>query len=293
MERGSIRARRRFDPAPGAVGRHRYARSVADGERGTNEAERWFERYLCEHGYEHEYKPSFDGVSTHPDFLARRGGVEMVCEVKGFEEPPPLERRSASGQPVMLSDDEVYRPMRNAVREAARQLRPLAGSPYPLVVVLANPMGFFVDLNIDRLVEAMYGNPGWVGQFNPDEGRVENLRFEYGRDGRLRNDHPYISGVAILHERELAREHYDRWWANWKQTREPLENPSFDGIIAEAEAAQEAWHASEEAVNVPEGSVYLVEVLTTGSPEAVPVPSNVFDGPRDRRVERVPEQAAE
>jgi hypothetical protein len=33
--------------------------------------------------------------------------------------------------------------MRNAVREAALQLRPLAESPYRLAVVLANPNGFF------------------------------------------------------------------------------------------------------------------------------------------------------
>jgi hypothetical protein len=211
--------------------------------------------------------------------------------VKGFEEPPPLERRLAgANQPVWLSDDEVYRPMRNAVREAARQLRPLSGSRFPLVVLLANPMGFHVDLSIDRLVEAMYGNPGWVGGFNPDEGRVENLRFEYGRDGRLRNDHPYISGVAILHERELAREHYNQWRVEWKKTRVPLDNPSDEEIVAEFMAEQEAWLASDEAANVPEGHVHLVELLTTGSPEAVPVPDNVFDGPRDRRldVERVP-----
>jgi hypothetical protein len=196
---------------------------MANGEQGRNDAERWFERYLIEHGYEYDYEPNFDEVDTHPDFLARRHGVEMICEVKGFEEPPPLERRSVTGQVMMLSADEVYRPMRNAVREAALQLRPLAGSPYPLVVVLANPMGFFIDLNIDRLVEAMYGNPGWVGGLNPDEGRIENLRFEYGRDGRLRNDHPYISAVAILHERELAREEFNRWFAEWKEGREPLE----------------------------------------------------------------------
>jgi len=62
---------------------------MANGEQGRNDAERWFERYLGEHGYEYDYEPDFDEVDTHPDFLAQRGGVEMVCEVKGFEEPPP------------------------------------------------------------------------------------------------------------------------------------------------------------------------------------------------------------
>jgi hypothetical protein len=258
-------------------------------EHGVNEAERWFERYLRDHGYEYDYEPDF-GVAKRPDFLIRRARVEIVCEVKGFDRPPALERRLAgTSRAVMVGDDEVYGPMRNSVREAARQLRPLAGSEWPLVVVLANPMGFYVHLSIERLVEAMFGNPGYAGRFDPEEGRVEEFHFEYGRDGRLRNDHPYISAVAILHERELAREHYDEWRAHWKQTRPPLENPSTEEIIAEAVAEQEAWQGSEEAAHVPEGNVYWIDLLTTGSPEAVPVPENVFDGPRDRRtvVERV------
>jgi hypothetical protein len=64
-------------------------------EQGTNEAERWFERYLREQGFEYDYEPDL-GVSTHPDFLTRRGDVEVVGEVKGFEEPPALERRLGS-----------------------------------------------------------------------------------------------------------------------------------------------------------------------------------------------------
>jgi hypothetical protein len=56
-------------------------------------------------------------------------------------------------------------------------------------------------------------------------------------------------------------------------------------MVAEAEAAREAWNASDEAANVPEGSVNLVEPLTTGSPDTVAAPENVFDGPRDRRVD--------
>jgi hypothetical protein len=135
---------------------------MANGEQGVNEAERWFERYLRDHGYEYEYEPDL-GVAKRPDFLARRDGVEFVCEVKGFEEPPPLERRLAgTNQAVMVSADEEYGPMRGAVREAARQLKAFAGSPWPLVVVLANPMGFYVHLSIERLMEAMFGNPGYA-----------------------------------------------------------------------------------------------------------------------------------
>lgn len=36
-------------------------------EYGANDGERWFERYLKEHGYEYEYEPDL-GIRTTPDF---------------------------------------------------------------------------------------------------------------------------------------------------------------------------------------------------------------------------------
>src|SRR5262249_12932983 len=85
-------------------------------KHGKNEAERWFERYLREHGYSYEYEPDL-GVATRPDFLVRQNEIEVVCEVKGFDQIPALEQRlSGTNQPVMASTDEVYGPMRGAVR---------------------------------------------------------------------------------------------------------------------------------------------------------------------------------
>ena len=134
-------------------------------------------------------------------------------------------------------------------------------------------------------MEAMYGNPGLVGSFNAEKGVVEDFRFELGRDGRLRNDHPYISAVAILRERSRADEHYNQWRTEWKKSRKPLERPTTEEIIAEAEAEQAAWKASEASRNVPEGHVYVIELMTTGSPAAVPLREDVFDCLRDARVD--------
>jgi hypothetical protein len=209
-----------------------------------------------------------------------------VCEVKGFDQPTPLDRRlERAKHATMVSSNEEYGPMRNAVREAARQLKPLAGAGFPLIVVLANPMGFRVNLSLERLVEAMYGNPGFVGNIDPKKGEVEHFSFQYGRDGRLRNDHPYVSAVAILRERSRADEYFNRWRSDWKESRKHLDNPTTDEIIAEAVAEQEAWNASEASRSVPEGHIYVVEMMATGSPEAAPVPTNVFDCSRDKRVD--------
>jgi hypothetical protein len=106
---------------------------------------------------------------------------------------------------------------------------------------------------------------------------------------------PAKKTLAILRERSRADEYYNEWRASWKKTRQPLDHPTTDEIIAEAEAEQAAWDASEASQNVPEGNVYIIEMMTTGSPDAVPLPKNVFDCPRDQRldVERVAEPPLE
>jgi len=53
-------------------------------------------QYPRDHGY--EYEPDL-GVPTRSDFLARRDGVEFVCEVKAFEShlrSSDVSRRSTS-----------------------------------------------------------------------------------------------------------------------------------------------------------------------------------------------------
>jgi hypothetical protein len=136
-------------------------------EVGQNDAERWFERYLHAHGYSYDYEPDL-GVPTRPDFVIERAGDRVVCEVKSFEQVTKLEKRlDQTKGPTMMSDDEVYGPMRGAVKNAASQLKPLAGRGLPLVVVLANPKGHLVHLDMERLVEAMFGNPGWADASTP------------------------------------------------------------------------------------------------------------------------------
>jgi hypothetical protein len=132
---------------------------------------------------------------------------------------------------------------------------------------------------MEHLVPAMYGNPRYVGDVNAEEGAVEEIRFELGRDGRLRNDHPYITAVLLLHERDLEREYYDNWRSGWVQSRKPVVRPTQQEIEREVEA----WAQHEAGNDVPSGKVYRVDVMTTGSPEAAPVPEGFFNGDRDTR----------
>jgi len=72
----------------------------------ANEAERWLERYLREHGYDYEYEPALE-IQTKPDFRITRGGGGAICEVKSFLTVPRLEKRLDTCQPIAASDDEV------------------------------------------------------------------------------------------------------------------------------------------------------------------------------------------
>jgi hypothetical protein len=261
-------------------------------EIGRNDAERWFERYVHGHDYSYDYEPDLR-VSTRPDFVIERAGTRVVCEVKGFEQPSAFKNRlSQAVGAFMAGDDEIYRPMRSAVREAARQLKPLAGTGLPLVVVLADPRDHVVLLDIEHLVEAMFGNPGWTGSLNESTGEVEGLHFAYGQDGRLRNDHPYISAVLILRKVDLGYEYRQAWGRAWVDGRPRVswKEHGFEAVATAMQEERKAWESHVAEANVPAGYAYKVDVLTTGSASATPVPDEVFNGPRDRRtiVEREP-----
>src|SRR5204863_10128570 len=85
---------------------------------------------------------------------------------------------------------EVYGPIRNHVAKAAQQLKPLTALQLPLVVVLANPEGAMLDLSVQHVLSALYGNPTFTMDVDPAVGAaVGDGRLEFGRDGKLTNDH--------------------------------------------------------------------------------------------------------
>jgi hypothetical protein len=146
---------------------------------------------------------------------------------------------------------------------------------------------------MEHLIEAMFGNPGLAGKFNAEKGEVEDMKFQYGRDGKLRSDHRYISAVATLREIDLETE-YQRNWGEERQKGRPRLTLEKDGIDGFAKAIKEEiadWEKHQKTTEIPTGKAYSVEVLATGSAAAVPVPEAVFDGPRDKRVEVVREPA--
>lgn len=258
---------------------------MADSYRGPmpkTTADEWFERYLLDHGFdpgEHEPDLSSWSVETHPDYLPTGDAGQIACEVKQFGKDSKLAKRLAEQRYVAASDAEVYGPIRNQVAEAAGQLKPLASRQIPLVVVLANPAGAPVDLSFEHVIAALYGNSQWTVAIDPTTGAaVDEGRFELGRDGKLTNDHAYLSAIVLLHRCDLAHE------ASRKILAQAGEH--FSGEPRTAEERRERMVAVIEELerhDLPTGHYFRVEVIETLSELAVPLPETWFAGEHDRR----------
>jgi hypothetical protein len=230
-----------------------------------------FEAYLAEHDYpEPAYEPDL-GVRTRPDYVVVRGEAEAICEVEEFDRDSGWSPGNA-GPSGRRSMEDVLRPVRHKIRAAARQLKPLAGSGRPLVIVLANPRGAWVGLSPQEIVWAMYGDPAFAFSMDPRTGEaVDEGGFITTANGKLRNDHPYISAVTVVSQRDRAVDFYDELVAG------------MDG--ASADEKWRAINAAKDRGEVPEGHCHRLDVYRTMSAHAAPLRGELFNGPKDRLFE--------
>jgi hypothetical protein len=241
------------------------------------ESEEWFEQYCFAHGIEVVAHEPDLGVPTHPDFLVSRDGVEVVCEVKEFTSTPFNKRLRESSGFFSMSEAQILRPVRNQVRAASKNLKPLAGMQWPLVVVLANPRGLHLELDANRLIHALFGDLIVTFRVGPDGKAVTEPQWAAGRNGRLRDNHPYISAVAGLHKGDLEWD----WWQEWHERRRPTSARLDADIVA---LAQERTAAAEKAAreeDIPTGTYYRLDVILNPSEQATPLPPAFFFGERD------------
>lgn len=233
-----------------------------------------FVRYLREQSYSgwNEHEPEFPGCPSNPDFLIATDGAECVCEVKEFTTDYKRRdlRRSRHGR-ASWSAKRTLQPVRDALRRAANQLKPLADGDRPLVVVLTNPHNADVDLRVREVVHAMYGDPTF--QLHGDEsGTVESSELFAGRNGELTNSHPHLGAVACLRWRNRA----DDWWDEQPGWEEQWKRQMSLG-------AGLPW---EDPPDVPRGNYVAIDLIETQSAvqgHAVPVPDHFFNGPDDTR----------
>jgi hypothetical protein len=247
-------------------------------------SEEWFDRYIRDHGHDPgEVEPDL-GIEKRPDRLIGWNGVEVVCEVKQFDNDPFGD--DWNGQPRTMDMKAALNPVRRAVSYAAEQLKPLAGRGMPLVVVIANPNGMPVPFSSEEIIWALYGDPVWKITIDEETGApVGETEYGADRNGQIRNRHQYLSAAVALCRRTLAQDWSDALWARLKDENhfDPVGDP--EGASRVTTLAVEEMHAAEERGDIPAGDYLYSDVFVTMSAEAEPLPANVFDGPRDSRWE--------
>ena len=228
-----------------------------------------FERYLAENGCTFEHEPDL-GVSTRPDYLVHRDGAEVVCEVKSFPQPA-IPAPSRDGSPVTAA--EILAPVRNKIRDAARQLRPLRDRDRALVVVLALAENSPVVLGAAMMLSAMYGDLTLRAEAQSQA--AEGGKWYFGRNGRLRNDHPYISAVAVHQRRTASDEALIGLYVGGAFARAPAEAPS-------ASADFEGEPEDGRPIDGENQEFLYVEVYETAN-AAPRIPTGILEGSRDTR----------
>jgi hypothetical protein len=266
-----------------------------------NPAEQRFTAYLTEHGYRWQHEPDYqielglaERPETNPDFLIERNGGRAVAEVRQFETTALQDRLSKSGRAGVLAPQQLFGPQRFAMFEKAEQLRPLAGAGVPLLVVLANPLDKLVMLDDFHVQAAMWGNPNYVIPIDtttggPAEGHESYFRLEdYGafaspvmEGGEVvawENRHSHVTAVVVLHERSYSDDWREEILARYRAPDRSI--PA--AIDATLEALSEIQARSERGEE-PEGVYQWVSVYEVNGDQAVPLPGDWFNGPRDER----------
>jgi hypothetical protein len=251
------------------------------------QSEVWFDDYVRTHGHNPgEPEPDL-GVGKSPDRLIRWNGHEVVCEIKQFESGPFSQRGEGAG---VMDMKEVLGPVRRKVTRAAAQLKPLASTRWPLVVVLADPKSYGVPLSGHEMVWALYGDPVIRVTINIDiSAAAAPAEHTVGRNSRLLRDHQYVSAVVTLQQCSHLRDWHNARWEQLKAEHadfDPGDIKTIGRLADQLEQEQDAALANGEI----EGGDYLcAEVFTATSQTAVPLPRDVFDGPRDARWDYNPE----
>lgn len=245
------------------------------------QSEIWFDRYVREHGHDPgEPEPDL-GIQRRPDRLIRWSGHEVVCEIKEFAQDVLPANQSVGA----VAPERWYGAVRNQVHAAARQMRELADSSLPLVAVLANPSGMFVPLGVDEVIAALYGNPQIVLRIDRKTGAaIDDPQYVAGPDGEIRNDHRYLSAVVLLRHCDRRRDWIDDL-ANQLRTEFGGDASTDEEAIARWQELERRASEAQERGEIPKGTYFRTDVIVSASPDATPLPRDVFDGPQDTRWE--------
>jgi hypothetical protein len=167
------------------------------------DGDRLFEDYLRHQGITvPEHEPDL-GIGVRIEYLVEIDGETCATEVKQFDPSswPIRAGRSHSMQ-------QVLKPHRTQMHEAARKLRKAKDLGHPLVVVLTDPHNaLFGLLRPFEIIASMMGDLVIRVPVSPElQGPAGPASWGADRNGELRHDHPYVTAVVhIDHSGEHPR----------------------------------------------------------------------------------------
>jgi hypothetical protein len=230
-------------------------------------AETMMVKWLDERGYPWEFEPldwPDERIRRRPDFRVHCHGLTVAIEVESIESWGGFEKLRAGPLPSRPIR-EPLRILRNKIAKGARQLKPLARLGLPLVVAVANPLNRPVPFSPAMLIAAMYGDPAYG--FPPEGGPGQAV---LGRNGKLTNDHRYLSAILLLRLHAGVKDAASAWF---DENRAHFST----GAAMSAEARrleQEGFFGDPDAV-----AIDLIETVGT----APRLPSDFASGPNDTR----------
>lgn len=159
-----------------------------------------------------EHEPDL-GIGVRIEFKIEHGGDGCLTEVKEFD----LESAPMTDGKGRWCQKETLKPIRGQIHEGARKLKKANDLGLPLVVVLVDAQGAMQGLlNPPQIIAAMKGDREIQ---IPARGPVVAPTLAAGRNGKLRNDHPYLSAVTVLHR------NWDKYLAHTFVTHSPGATP--------------------------------------------------------------------
>ncbi len=100
-----------------------------------------------------------------------------------------------------------------------------------------------------------------------------------GRNGQIRLQHKYLSAIVALRHRTNAQDWADENWERIKQEH-AIESRDYEAVSELGKLAMESVEEARARGEIPDGGYFYAEVFTL-SETVVPLPQDVFDGPRD------------
>ena len=134
------------------------------------------------------------------------------------------------------------------------------------------------------MIWSLYGDPA-VRLTLDSEGDETTDRAVHtvGRNSRLLRNHQYVSAVLALRCGSHRQDWHNACWERMKDERGGFDPMDLDVVAKLSEAVEAAEAAALANGEIEDGDYLFAEVFTATSETAVPLPRDVFDGPRDAR----------